>query len=87
MDEKMTMPEWLNPNYRPVSEHGWRAYWFRVIFLHGKPDERRFDVILLFVIGASVGIAVLDSVAEIHAVAGRLFYALEWIFTIRGFTY
>lgn len=78
----MAMPDWLNPNYRPASDHGWRAYWFRVIFLHGKADERRFDVILLFIIGASVGIAVLDSVAAIHAIAGKWFYVLEWVFTL-----
>lgn len=37
---------------------------------------------LLVVIGASVIVAVLDTVAAIHRPMGDFFYALEWIFTI-----
>ncbi len=73
---------WVEPDLRPASEHGWRARWFRVIFHHGKPDERRFDVLLLLAIGVSVGIAILDSVHELHVEFGRAFYLAEWVFTL-----
>lgn len=78
----MSTEDWMEPRYRPVTTKGWRGYWFRLIFRHHEPDERRFDVILLGVILVSVVVAVLDSVALLHAHYGKIFYALEWIFTI-----
>jgi voltage-gated potassium channel len=76
------MPDWMEPRYRPAAESGWRATWFRVIFHHREPDERRFDVVLLCVIVISVVVALLDSVAILHVHYGDIFYAIEWIFTI-----
>ena len=72
----------MEPRFRPATTKGWRGYWFRVIFRHHEPDERRFDVILLVVIFVSVLVALLDSVALLHAHYGKIFYALEWVFTI-----
>ncbi|HET9031836.1 MAG TPA: ion transporter [Dokdonella sp.] len=78
----MKTEEWMEPRFRPASTKGWRGYWFRVIFRHHEPDERRFDVILLGVILVSVITALLDSVALLHAQYGKIFYAIEWVFTI-----
>lgn len=75
-------PEWLEPAFRARSTKGWRGYWFRVIFRHHEPDERRFDVLLLCAIAVSVLIAILDSVQSLHADYGMVFYIIEWIFTI-----
>ena len=78
----MSMPDWMEPRFRPCTNEGWRARWFRVIFHHHEPDERRFDLILLGVIVVSVLVALLDSVASLHARFGTIFYAIEWVFTI-----
>ncbi|MEZ5462613.1 ion transporter [Dokdonella sp.] len=78
----MSPPEWLEPNLRPIQKDGWRAYLFRLMFQHHKPDERRFDVVLLIAIVVSVLIAILDSVALLHVRYGTYFYAAEWVFTI-----
>ena len=78
----MPTENWVEPRFQPATTKGWRGYWFRVIFHHHKPDERLFDVILLVVIVVSVAVALLDSVAMLHAHFGKIFYALEWIFTI-----
>lgn len=78
----MTLPAWFEPEFRAASEQGWRGKWFRIIFRHALPDERRYDLWLLVVIGASVLVAVLDTVAVIHRQFGDFFYAIEWVFTI-----
>jgi voltage-gated potassium channel len=78
----MAPPEWLEPELRPIQKDGWRAYMFRLMFRHHKPDERRFDVMLLVAIAVSVVVALLDSVALLHARYGMYFYAVEWVFTI-----
>ncbi len=78
----MSTEDWMEPRYRPVTTKGWRGYWFRLMFRHHEPDERRFDLILLGVILVSVVVALLDSVALLHVHYGKVFYALEWLFTI-----
>lgn len=78
----MSTQEWMEPRFQPAATKGWRSYWFRVIFHHHEPDERRFDVILLGVILVSVLVTLLDSVALLHVHYGKFFYALEWVFTI-----
>ena len=78
----MSIPDWMEPRYQPAAESGWRATWFRVIFHHHAPDERRFDILLLCVIVVSVVVALLDSVALLHIHYGHIFYAIEWFFTI-----
>ena len=78
----MSREDWMEPRFRPAASKGWRAYWFRVIFFHHERDERLFDVLLLGVILVSVLVALLDSVALLHAHYGKFFYALEWAFTI-----
>jgi voltage-gated potassium channel len=68
--------------FGPASNTGWRAQWFHIIFGHEDTAGRRFDVLLIVAILGSIAVALFDSVAQVHAQYGRLFYALEWFFTI-----
>jgi voltage-gated potassium channel len=61
---------------------GWRQRLFVIIFESDTRAGKLFDVVLLAVIVASVLIVMLDSVAALSARYGRLFDALEWIFTL-----
>lgn len=61
---------------------GWRRRWFEVIFGHETAAGRNFDLLLIVVIMGSVLIAMLDTVAVLHARYGGLFFALEWAFTL-----
>ena len=63
-------------------ENGWRPALYRIIFGHDTPGGRRFDVVLIVAILASVLAVILDSVQAIHARYGSLLYAIEWGFTI-----
>jgi len=53
-----------------------------VIFEADTKAGKRFDVILLFAILASVIIVILESVPAYHEKYGDIFIALEWIFTL-----
>ncbi|HTV85249.1 MAG TPA: ion transporter [Dyella sp.] len=66
----------------PAAQAGWRARWFHIIFGHDDASGRRFDVLLIAAILGSIVVAVLDTVADIHARYGAIFYALEWLFTL-----
>jgi voltage-gated potassium channel len=68
--------------FGPASQAGWRARWFHIIFGHEEAAGRRFDVLLIIAILGSIAVAVFDSVAQVHAQYGKLFYALEWLFTL-----
>jgi voltage-gated potassium channel len=59
-----------------------RARLHEVIFEADTPAGRAFDLLLLLVIGASVIVVMLESVASIRARAGPTLRALEWGFTI-----
>ena len=61
---------------------GWRLTLYRVIFESDTPAGRRFDVVLVVLILASVATVIVDSVfADDVAWRGGL-QALEWLFTI-----
>lgn len=62
-------------------ESGWRLRAYTIIFEAETRAGRLFDITLIWVILASVAVVMLDSVESINARWGRLFYALEWIFT------
>lgn len=66
----------------PPEQEGWRRRWHNVIFGHDTPSGRNFDVLLIWVIVASVVIAMLDSVDWLHAAHAETFLALEWGFTL-----
>ncbi len=64
---------------RPVT--GWRLRLYTVIFEADTRAGRAFDLALIGLIVASVGVVMLDSVASVHARYSDLFNALEWGFT------
>lgn len=66
----------------PFNSDGWRNRSFVVVFGHDTAAGRLFDVGLILAILASVAVALADSVAPLHARYGRLFYAIEWGFTL-----
>jgi voltage-gated potassium channel len=61
---------------------GWRRRWFNVIFESDTPAGRRFDIILLTVVTASVIVVVLESVRPLATRNVGLFLTLEWGFTL-----
>ena len=70
-----------NPQNRPL-DNNWRNTLYTVIFKADTPAGKIFDEVLILTIFLSVTVVMLDSVREITAVYGGLFYSLEWIFTI-----
>lgn len=66
----------------PAASSGWRARWFHIIFSHDDAPGRVFDLILIAAILSSIVITVLDTVADLHLHYARLFYVLEWVFTL-----
>jgi voltage-gated potassium channel len=68
--------------YLPASTEGARFRWFRRIFHHDAPDERNFDLVLILVILASVGVVLLDSMPSIKERWHAWLYAAEWLFTL-----
>jgi voltage-gated potassium channel len=69
-------------SFGPAAKTGWRAHWFHIIFGHDDTSGRRFDVLLIVAILASIAVAVIDSVAQLHVRYAALFYGLEWFFTL-----
>ncbi|MGE3335649.1 MAG: ion transporter [Rhodospirillaceae bacterium] len=59
----------------------WREKCWRIVFRHDTVAGKAFDISLIGAIALSVLIAMLDSVATIHAAYGETLYVLEWAFT------
>lgn len=55
---------------------------WRVIFLSDTKSGKAFDILLLWIIGMSVFVVMLESVPTIQEHHRRLFVRLEWVFTI-----
>lgn len=55
---------------------------WRIIFLSDTRAGQVFDVILLILIGLSVGVVMLESVERLRLDYGVQFLLLEWIFTL-----
>ena len=70
-----------NPQNKPP-ENNWRNTLYTIIFEADTPAGKLFDEILILSILLSIIVVMLDSVSQIAAVYGGLFYSLEWIFTI-----
>jgi voltage-gated potassium channel len=66
----------------PFASRGWRNRSFVVVFGYDTLAGRVFDVGLILAILASVVIALADSIVPVHARYGRIFYAVEWGFTL-----
>lgn len=60
---------------------GWRRRLYAVIFEVDTPAARRFDMLLVAVILASVVVVMMDSVTSLRLAYSREFSILEWIFT------
>ncbi len=54
---------------------------FEIIFEADTPAGKAFDIILIFLILASVVVVILESVPSIHEEYGTLLRNLEWLFT------
>jgi voltage-gated potassium channel len=78
----MSRPSPFADQLGPAATTGWRAHWFHIIFGHEDAAGRRFDVLLIIAILASIAVAVFDTVAQVHIRYGTLFYGLEWFFTV-----
>ncbi|MDK3023872.1 ion transporter [Cupriavidus taiwanensis] len=63
-------------------EAGWRQRWYTIIFEADTREGRIFDVALLLAIVTSVMIVMLDSLPALNQRLGRVFTALEWMFTL-----
>lgn len=78
----MSGARFAGKDFGPAAENGWRARCFEIIFRHDPGAPRRFDLLLIGAIIASVAIVILDSDAGLHARWGRWFYVAEWAFTL-----
>jgi len=82
----MTKP--VTPIARTAREHfgdpgsGWRLRLFTIIFEADTRAGRAFDLVLLACILVSVAVVMLDSVGTVHARWGKLFFVMEWFFTL-----
>jgi len=75
---------WLKDDRRqdPPPRQHWRMLLHEVIFEADTPSGKGFDVLLIVSILMSVAVVMLDSIGSLRAQFGRLFYAIEWLFTI-----
>lgn len=62
--------------------HGLRRRMYDVIFEADTPAGRRFDILLVLAILASILVVVLDSVTRLQRDWGRTLAAAEWAFTL-----
>jgi voltage-gated potassium channel len=70
------------PQLNPASDSGWRRRWFDIIHRTDTPPSRRFDLLLVWAILASVLVVMFDSVQHIHTAWASWFYVVEWGFTL-----
>lgn len=61
---------------------GFREKCRRIIFLHNKPAEKLFDILLIAAIAVSLVVVMLDSVETIRARYGAWLVGIEWGLTI-----
>jgi voltage-gated potassium channel len=55
---------------------------WRIIFLSDTRAGQIFDIVLLVLIGASVGVVMLESINSLKQGNAKLFWRLEWLFTL-----
>lgn len=70
-------PEETTTVTSPMRERVWR-----IIFLSDTKAGQMFDIILLVLIGVSVGVVMLESVGSLRSQYGVQFLFLEWFFTL-----
>lgn len=59
-----------------------RSRLYEVIFESNTPAGKLFDVVIIASILVSVAIVMLDTDPALHSNLGRVFYAIEWFFTV-----
>lgn len=59
-----------------------QSRYYEVIFGTETTAGKWFDIVLIIVILASVGVVMLDSIPELHIRYGESYLGLEWMFTI-----
>lgn len=59
-----------------------RSEIYRIMFLSDRRDEQLFDIILIFLIIASVIVVMLETVERLQVRFAQLFYIVEWTFTV-----
>lgn len=72
----------VNSSHQSVMASGFRNWLHEVIFETDTRAGRQFDIALLFAIGLSVLIVILESVQTLHDLYFDFFYVVEWLFTI-----
>jgi voltage-gated potassium channel len=60
----------------------WRSRLHEIIFESHTYAGKAFDITLLAFIVISIIVVMLDSVADLHALYGKVFFVLEWFFTL-----
>ncbi|MFK7849943.1 MAG: ion transporter [Akkermansiaceae bacterium] len=78
----MTEEEKESLREAPLADVSMRERVWQVIFLSNTRIAQIFDITLLILIGASVCVVMLESVASVRAGHAKLFFYLEWIFTL-----
>ncbi len=71
----------LGANPEPA-DGAFRQRAWRIIFLSDTPAGRAFDIALLWAIGISVLVVMLESVVSLRQDYGGLFRTVEWFFTV-----
>ena len=71
----------MHGHERPVHA-GWRFRLHEIVYEADTPGGKRFDVLLLTAIVASVAAVMLDSVPSVRARHGAALLAVEWGFTL-----
>lgn len=66
----------------PYDRTGWRQRCFQVIFGYDTKAGRRFDIVLVLAILASVTVVISDSVTLLHLRYREIFRTAEWAFTL-----
>lgn len=69
------------PSLKP-EKPGFRTRVFQLIFESDTPAAKAFDVGLVILIFLSVGIVMLNSIAEYHQQYGNYFFYIEWFITV-----
>ncbi len=78
----MPKPDHQTREDGPEFENPLREKLWRIIFLADTPGSRRFDVVLLWLIGLSVLTVMLESVTSYREQYSTAFRVFEWGFTI-----
>ena len=72
----------MKPPYARKPSSGWRSTVHEIVFEADTQAGKLFDVILLWLILASVAVVLLESVASIRSEYGGILRGMEWTFTV-----